>query len=151
MKKIILVLVAMLMVQDAIALPDHVSRDGYLFGGLAGSIAGFGIGHAVQGRYAKIGWVFSVGEGVGILTWLTIPWIMQISGSQSVAPEVISKIGMAIFGGFRLWQITDLWVHTKPDRPVLADTMRERAWQKGWWGEETDTHASVASINLLSW
>jgi hypothetical protein len=152
MKKVLLALALMAVFhQSAEARPDQVSRDGYVFGGLVGSIAGFGIGHAVQGRYAQIGWAFTVGEGLGILSWLTVPWIIQISGNQSIAPEVISKIGMAIFGGFRLWQITDLWVHTKPDRPVLADSMRERAWQKGWWGEEKTSTARVASINLFSW
>ncbi len=152
MKKVLLVLAMMAVFhQETQAQPDHVTRDGYVFGGLVGSIAGFGIGHAVQGRYAKIGWAFTVGEGVGILSWLTIPWIILVSGNQSIAPEVISKVGMAIFGGFRLWQITDLWVHSKPDRPVLADVTRERSWQKGWWGEEKSSQSSVASFNLFSW
>lgn len=152
MKRWIVLLVLTLMLEHSLsAAPTHVTRDGYVFGGVVGSIAGFGIGHAVQGRYSSIGWAFSVGEGLGILTWLTIPWIIQLAGNQGVASEVVSKIGMAIFGGFRLWQVTDLWVNAKPERAVLSEVLQERDWQKGWWGAEKTSHSPVATLQLLSW
>src|SRR4051812_36567936 len=34
----------------------------YISGGAVGSIFGFGIGHAIQGRYSEKGWIFAVGE-----------------------------------------------------------------------------------------
>lgn len=152
MKKILLALSVMMMVQSAHAAPAKVTRDGYVFGGLVGSIAGFGIGHAVQGRYTDMGWIFTAGEGVGILTWLTLPWIIQLAnnGVNTVASEVTSKVGMAIFGGFRLWQVADLWVNARPERHVFAD-IKERHWQKGWRGAEKSTETPVASLNILSW
>lgn len=151
MKQIALVLAILLFFGgSSFAAKDVVSRDGYVFGGTVGSIAGFGIGHGVQGRYQKMGWIFTVGEGLGILSALTIPWIIRVSGNQSIAPEVISKVGWGLFAGFRLWQITDLWVFAKPERAVIA-SMQERHWQNGWWGEEKVQASSALSLNILEW
>jgi hypothetical protein len=131
---------------------ENVSRDGYVFGGVVGSIAGFGIGHAIQKRYSNIGWAFTLGEGLGITNALTIPWIIRMAGGGPLAPEIISKIGWAIFVGFRLWQITDLWVAARPDHAVITQNMLDRKWQKGWRGaEENPDKSSVAMFNMMSW
>ena len=152
MKRVLLAIAIMAAInQSAQAAPDIVTRDGYVFGGLVGAIAGFGIGHGVQGRYAKIGWAFTVGEGIGILGALAVPWIILMSGNRSIAPEVISKVGWTIFGGFRLWQITDLWVFSRPERPVISELMRERPWQNASYGAERDSQVAIAMFPVLNW
>lgn len=151
MKSLLLVVVTMMFfLKPVAAAPTLVSKDDYVVGGIVGSVVGFGIGHAVQSRYSDYGWVFSIGEGLGVAGWKIIPWIMEASGYIGRAPTIISRAGLSVLVGLRLWQITDLWVFTRPHHPISA-MMQEKPWQKGWWGAERETDLSTVEVSLLRW
>ena len=152
MKKVILA-ISFLMIwqQTATAKTAIVSKDDYVVGGLVGSIVGFGIGHAVQSRYKNLGWVFTAGEGIGLVAAKAIPAAMVETTGH--ARDYISLAGWTLFIGFRLWQIVDLWVYTKPEHRVAsANLMLERPWQNGWWGAQQEANAvNTFSVPLFSW
>lgn len=85
----------------------------YIGGGAVGSIFGFGLGHAIQGRYADKGWIFTVGE--------TLALTAIVVGFGECAGDAISgnsncssgggTILLGFFGylGLHTWEIVDLW------------------------------------------
>jgi hypothetical protein len=152
MKQVILA-IAVLMVwqQTAFAKTTLVSKDDYVVGGLVGSIVGFGIGHAVQSRYKSKGWIFTAGEGIGLLAAKGIPQAMIETTGH--AKDYIKLAGWTLFLGFRLWQIVDLWVYTKPERNIsAANQLLERSWQNGWWGAQQEVNAvQTLSLPIYSW
>lgn len=101
-----------------------VSKPRYITGGVIGTIFGFGIGHAIQGRYSEIGWVFTVGEVAGLaLGGASIGWftkqaldagkkveLKQLSG----APFALSIAGSILLTGFKIWEIVDVWANATP-------------------------------------
>jgi hypothetical protein len=80
----------------------------YIAGGVVGSAVGFGIGHAIQGRYGERGWIFSVTEGVGAL--LATSSLLSCMGYQSnQCNSSTGSTGLAIFMGFHIWEVVDVW------------------------------------------
>ncbi|WP_374001395.1 hypothetical protein [Bdellovibrio bacteriovorus] len=90
----------------------EISKGRYIVGGILGTYPlGFGIGHAIQGRYTEKGWIFTVGEA-GSLAVL-------IAGMGSCMSSWHSDncngnggliwIGAFSFIGFRIWEIVDVW------------------------------------------
>jgi hypothetical protein len=74
-------------------------------GGIVAYFAGFGIGHAVQGRWSDIGWVFTVSELV--CTGLLIS-DMDIFENSDLGPR--GTAGLIGFVAFHVWEIVDAWV-----------------------------------------
>ena len=89
----------------------------YISGGVVGSIFGFGIGHAIQGTYAKRGWIFTVGE----LAALTV-MVASVKNCRTEydsygykTDRCDSNAGAVVVGlvgliGFHVWEVVDLWV-----------------------------------------
>lgn len=83
----------------------------YVVGGLLSIYPGFGIGHAVQGRYSDMGWKFTVGEVTSI--------VVLAAGISDCVDELFDKdrncnnsmvlIGALGYLGFRVWEIVDAW------------------------------------------
>ena len=101
-----------------------MDRHEYLLGGLTGTVFGFGIGHGVQGRWLRDGWVFTAGE---ILTSAAV--IASISpckdelfktGAISLSDRLAkcNKVGLVLgqlsFITFRIWETVDAWVAPNP-------------------------------------
>lgn len=93
----------------------EMSTTRYVLGGVLGTYPlGFGIGHAIQGRYSEKGWIFTVGELSSIA--------VLAAGLGSCFGDALSSndgdcntggglvfLGAFGFVGFRVWEIVDLW------------------------------------------
>lgn len=89
----------------------EISTTAYVVGGIIGTYpVGFGVGHAIQGRYTDKGWIFTVGE-LGSL-------VVAYAGAGDCFSSMIAGdkcnggllfLGAAGFVGFRIWEIVDLW------------------------------------------
>ncbi len=104
----------------------EISTARYVVGGILGTYpVGFGIGHAVQGRWAEDGWVFTAGE-LGSLS-LVVAGILgcvdqAFEGSNCSDFESAFIVTGAIgFLGFRIWEIVDVW--SKP--PIYNNKYQE--------------------------
>lgn len=89
-----------------------IEQTPYIIGGAVGTFLGWGIGHAVQGRYSDQGWIFTLGEGVSLVALVAAVnsclnrdwWNDDCNGEATLA-----TIGFFSYVGFRIWEIVDLW------------------------------------------
>lgn len=130
-------------------LPQDSGKDGitvgrYVSGGVIGSVFGFGIGHAVVGRWQEKGWVFTAAEGIGLILILQgsenydaddddddgfddddFDYHRRFRSESSlcgpgcreaVASDGGSQIllGLGLMIGFHVWEVVDLWKNTSP-------------------------------------
>ena len=87
-----------------------ISNGHYITGGVLSSTVGFGIGQAVQGRYAERGWVFTLGE-VGTLAMMIGGVGSCINSNDNCASGFTLFLGGYLgFIGFRVWDAVDAWV-----------------------------------------
>jgi len=105
-------------------------------GGILGSTIGFGIGHAVQGRWKSDGWIYTAGEiaGIGLMTTGQIiamdgvlhyakgsdgngkPTVLTDSmEKQLITGAVLFGSGLLMFTGFRIAESITVW-----ETPALA-------------------------------
>jgi len=56
-----------------------MSHEQYHRGAFVGTLLGFGIGHAMQNRYANKGWIFTMLEGGSIVCFVTAEIIKHTS------------------------------------------------------------------------
>ncbi len=94
----------------------HVSRGVYIGGGVLGVLIGFGIGHAVQSRWMRTGWIYTVLQ-VGVFAVLGLQAPGQVFGllnAEVWSPrgfrDVLALTASLIFLTSRLWEIVDVWV-----------------------------------------
>src|ERR1700752_2272429 len=88
-----------------------LSNGRYIGGGIVGTLFGFGIGHAIDGYYGEIGWIFTTTELASA--------IVLGSGLHNCEVDVYDKrhckggaslavaIGGLSFLGLRIWEIID--------------------------------------------
>lgn len=92
----------------------YISDGQHVGGGLVGTFFGFGLGHAVQGRWSEKGWMFTVGEsaGIGLVMYGLIDCIeddyYDEYGDDDCAWGSIA-IGMVALSVFRIWELVDVW------------------------------------------
>jgi len=92
----------------------EISTARYVTGGILGTYPlGFGVGHAVQGRWSEDGWKFTAGE-LGSLTLLVAGLIGCIDNALSAdncsdVENTLAVTGFIGFIGFRIWEIVDVW------------------------------------------
>lgn len=94
----------------------------YIGSGVLGTLVGFGTGHILQERWSEKGWIFTVGEGVGLALMIT-GWVVAAAGAVGAATAgnpggavaawgtgaFVSLGGYLVFAGFRIWDIVDIW------------------------------------------
>lgn len=93
-----------------------ISDTRYIVGGVLGTYPiGFGVGHAIQGRWTQDGWIFTAGEAatisialVGMLGCATGSWADDDNECTSGQSALIA-VGLIGFVGFRIWEIVDVW------------------------------------------
>lgn len=107
--------------QHALLARGEISIGKYVTGGVLSYVLGFGIGHAVQGRWSERGWIFTAGE-VASLTAI-LYGIAQIDHNH-YDPEYPSEnhdrqnrrggqyaiAGIVGLLAFRAWGVVDAWV-----------------------------------------
>ena len=108
------------------AKPKHISNGRYIAGGIVGTAVGFGIGHAVQGSYGEIGWVFTAGEVAGLsmmIAGLSLGISRPRDGNDERQLKAIDKTliftGLATQLGFHIWEVVDVWTRI-PEQRELA-------------------------------
>lgn len=85
-------------------------------GTFAGVFAGFGIGHAIQGRYREDGWKWTLGEAAVIGGMVAA--VNSSCGQANVRGERECQgawvpVSVLAWVGYRIWQGADLWNYTK--------------------------------------
>ena len=93
-------------------LDDGIMSDAsYYAGAILGTYPlGFGLGHAIQGRYSSDGWKFTLGEVASILVLFRgiSDCEYGIFSSEGCSNDLIN-LGVLSLVGFRIWEIVDLW------------------------------------------
>jgi hypothetical protein len=97
----------------------EISAPRYVIGGIIGTYpVGFGLGHAVQGRWSDKGWIFTAGEAgslavvvAGALGCLNNEFDNGFNGKDDCqgVNEALLVTGIIGFVGFRVWEIVDVW------------------------------------------
>jgi hypothetical protein len=133
--KIIVVLIA-----SGIAVPSFAEESGstrmsktrYTLGGILGIYPGFGIGHAVQGRWGEDGWKMTVGElagvsliAVGALECMGDSLEDAASGHKSNCNSDLLTAGVVTFLVFKVWELVDVWA-TPVSRNMIAFSVEPR-------------------------
>ncbi|MBK7962192.1 MAG: hypothetical protein IPK04_14030 [Bdellovibrionales bacterium] len=97
-----------------------VSTGPYITGGILASTIGFGIGHAVQGRWADKGWIFTATESLGlVMLSAAASTCSKKTDIYGVEKTECSDTGLALAGlgvliGFHVWEIVDAWTGATP-------------------------------------
>jgi len=101
--------------RDELAILERgpISQTEHVAGGAVATFLGWGVGHAIQGRWGSKGWMFTLGEGVSFAALVVgieschDSWDFEhdCSGSDSVA-----LLGFFSYLGFRVWEAVDAWV-----------------------------------------
>ncbi len=128
MKSFIYILVSFTLLGSVSALAKEgrteVVTGRYVTGGVIGSVIGFGIGHAIQGRYGSDrGWIFTTGEAAGFTLAIagigrqsctdTTSYNYNSNCDRSSANSLIA-VGFLTMLGFHVWEVVDLWAGATP-------------------------------------
>jgi len=84
----------------------EISIGRYVTGGILSYVAGFGIGHAVQGRWSERGWIFTFGEVASFGAMLY--GVAQCCQHQRGENYILA--GALMLAAFRVWGVVDAWV-----------------------------------------
>ena len=93
---------------------------GAIAGTIAGTLLGLGIGHAIQGRYSKRGWIFTVGEVGGLLVTMA-----SVSSLKNSVFQPCAVMGGGIFISRWRWISPRNWQRTR--KSFCAKSLRPRA------------------------
>lgn len=88
----------------------EIPSERYMVGGITGSLVGFGIGHAIQGRYQDKGWFFTAGElGAILVASAGLRTCVNDITFYRECNSTTFLVGSFAFLGFRIWEVVDLW------------------------------------------
>jgi hypothetical protein len=114
---------------------DRLTQKRYAAGGVIGTIFSAGIGHMVVGEWTSIGWVFTLGEAVGVGILIT-----GLYFTDDGSPNHDMALGRGlVFGGLGvmlatwIWEKIDIWSRPYPrlERGSEADADFIRAGVAG--------------------
>jgi hypothetical protein len=139
---------------DALLRRGEIGVGRYVTGGVIGSYYGFGVGHAIQGRWSDKGWIFTVGDAgsLGLLVYgiTRCEEAEQESieydrvTSCSLAPIVAGLVG---FGAFRIWEIVDVWAGV-PRHNRRVRRLRQRLEGVRFYAAPTGSSSAAAGMTL---
>ena len=92
-----------------------ISKGKYIVGGVFGFVLGFGIGHAIQGRYAERGWIFTLGN-LSLISGLSGAVFFGVGAKYQPDNKLIYGVAHACLGlgliglGISLWEKIDIWL-----------------------------------------
>lgn len=81
----------------------------YVIGGVVGTGIGLGLGHAIEGRWSEMGWIFTTGELA--LSYLTATTAASCILSFGRHEKSCDNMALA-YGGYyalRVWEAVDVW------------------------------------------
>ena len=92
-----------------------ISTGRYMGGGAASFILGWGLGHAIQGRYSERGWIFTAGGALVTLgsVGLLISTVNDKKSGSKTNLSVSSyflAIATLVGSGLRVWELIDIWL-----------------------------------------
>jgi hypothetical protein len=92
----------------------EISTARYVTGGILGTYPiGFGLGHAIQGRWSQNGWIFTAGESASLALLLggALGCVNNTVFGEDCSDleNAIMTVGVIGFVGLRLWEIVDVW------------------------------------------
>jgi hypothetical protein len=97
----------------------EISIGRYITGGILAYGVGFGVGHAVQGRWSDQGWIFTVGESASMIAILY--GLTQVGHRHGFDEDPYQDnqrdrrgrnyalAGIVGLVGFRIWEVVDAW------------------------------------------
>lgn len=98
--------------EDRQILKDgQMSTTRYVVSGVLGTYPGFGIGHAIQGRWLEKGWIFTSGEivtgfiGLAITFGCHEPTSTSPSGHNCGTADAF----IAAYVALKVWEAVDVW------------------------------------------
>lgn len=109
----------------------EISEGSYVAGGILGTVFGFGIGQAVQGRYLPSGLIMTAGEAAGVglieagLVNCTADAINTGFQSNQNCSHGLLTAGVIVYFGVRVWEIVDVWA-TPPELNRRYRSLKER-------------------------
>ena len=84
-----------------------MTQNQYILGRLLGTLSGFGIGHAVQGRWFEKGWIFT-GLTLG-LPFVAVPFMPRKYKEDKIDLDKLLLIVTFTFLGLKVWEAVDVW------------------------------------------
>lgn len=113
----------------------ELGTERYVLGGIIGTYPGFGIGHAIQGRWGTKGWIFTAGETASLFVIVAGASSMDFYDENSKGLATVS-LGALAFAGFHIWEIIDVWYGGNEQRKeydYLKNKINENAPDKLSW------------------
>lgn len=136
---------------EAAQTMESISKERYIAGGVVGTLLGFGIGHAIQGRYKEIGWVFTLTGIVTSATWVTGSAMVlanPYSTSQAATGSILYLSGLILGAAFHIWETADIWA--APVDRVRWSTMLDSRPANKLALFEPRSHAAEVNVSLLA-
>ena len=93
-----------------------ISNGQYIGGGIATLFLGWGIGHAVQGRYGEKGWIFTAGGAVFTIGLSGVLYSTLKAAEENPDDPSLSGLGYGFLGlwlvgtGVKIWELIDVWM-----------------------------------------
>ena len=107
-----------------------ISHGKYIGGGVASVLLGWGVGHAIQGRYSEKGWIFTAGGALMTLgfvalgsnfKYIIVYYLFSFLGDMFLSEEdryadglpgvIYLYLGATFVGlSLKVWEIVDAWV-----------------------------------------
>jgi hypothetical protein len=87
----------------------------YVISGILGTYPGFGIGHAIQGRWRERGWIFTAGE-IGTIMVGAASAVGCAFGRTTDSGCGAMQVAFGAYLGLKIWEAIDIWL-----APALHD------------------------------
>ncbi len=126
--------------------PNPLSaKDRFIAGGIIGTVVGFGIGHAIEDRYADLGWVFTATEGASVAL-IIIGAVVPMPAGASIPLIIIGSLGLT---GFKIWEIMDIWSGSVRTASLFpADSLSNERTASFTLGHIAPTRDAVSGLGL---
>jgi hypothetical protein len=130
----------------------EISTARYVTGGILGTYPlGFGVGHAIQGRWKEDGTIFTWGElgAVGVMVTGALGCTQDTGDKDwncSSFEQGLIVVGAIGFVGLRIWEIVDVWAVPPLHNSKFRNLKKYIEDAKG----ESQTKSSLDLVPILS-